>query len=155
MDEGDIAETMKNPEEFRARLIRQLKAEAAKHKAAILLDHVDVDKENARLKALKDAPPSTPKRRSTFVIQPSRRSTRVSLTPGRYSDMAGDDDDDDKLGKKPRRAAKRKATSSGDDEWRGKQRTSQLSRGELKPYVPRVNSYGPIDGEMPELSSHA
>jgi hypothetical protein len=59
--------------------------------------------------------------------------------------MAGDDDDDDKLGKKPRRAAKRKATSSGDDEWRGKQRTSQLSRGELKPYVPRVNSYGPID----------
>jgi ribosomal protein S21 len=63
MDEGDIAETMKNPEEFRPRLIRQLKAEAAKHKAAILLDHVDVDKENARLKALKDAPPSTPKRR--------------------------------------------------------------------------------------------
>ncbi|CAG0914166.1 unnamed protein product [Notodromas monacha] len=130
--------------QFEIKRERLLKDKALKSNAVIKLRKLPSD-----LKSFK-APPVILKRklitrRKTLMSvgkenQVSRRSSRLSLQPAAFSyrDLLDDDDE----GK--RRKVKRRR-SDDDEPWSGKQRSSQLSRGELKPLIKRENSYGPID----------
>jgi hypothetical protein len=117
----ELKERVNNPEKLVDDLRAELKRKAWKNVAVIFLNHVDVDEEKKRLKAfyIGGGPPKR------LTLEPARRSGRLSKIVPEYTF-----DDLDEV-----------------EEERVKQRSSQVSRGEIGPLVARENTYGPIQGE--------